>query len=380
MRIVLTVAVLSGLLLAASCVKEQAKPAPVAESNAPQAVDTVKVVEQKLERTVRLPGEVLPYEAVAVYPKVTGFVEEIPVDRGSRVRRGQLLARMSAPELQSQRVEAEAKLQAAHSQGAEAEAKLVSDEGTAQRLKAASATPGVVAGNDLEVAQKAADASRARVQAAQNSEKAAQAAVRALEEMEGYLRITAPFDGIITERNVHPGSLVGASGAAAAIPMLRIEQIARLRLVVAVPESEVGGIAEGGRVSFTVPAFPGETFQGVIRRVSHSLDVKTRTMPVELDVNNPAGRLTPGMFPEVTWPVKRLKATLFVPPSAVVTTTDRMFVIRVNNGKAEWVDVKRGAPAGDLIEVFGGLKAGDVVVRRGSDELRPGTPVETRGH
>ncbi len=389
MRILLTLAALLASLLLAACGKQAespaAAPAPQSSAQTPAAqkteaatVEVVKVVEQKLERNIRLPGELLPYEAVALYPKVTGFVEKLDVDRGSRVRAGQPLARLSAPELTSHRTEAEAKLQAVRAQRAEAQAKLVSDEATYQRLKAASATPGVVAGNDLEVAQKTMEAGRARVQALESSEKAARAASQAVQETEGYLRIAAPFDGVITERNVHPGSLVGPAGPAAALPMLRIEQVSRLRLVVAVPETEVAGIAAGSRVSFTVPAFPGEAFTGVIRRISHSVEVKTRSMPVELDVANPSGRLAPGMFPEVAWPVRRPKATLFVPPSAVVTTTERTFVIRVRDGKAEWVNVRRGATVGDLLEVFGEIQAGDQVVRRATDELRPGTPVTPR--
>lgn len=348
----------------------QSQPAPV--------VEVVPVVQQKLERTIRLPGELSPWETVAVYPKVTGFVEWIGVDRGSRVGRGQSLARMTAPELVSQRAEAEARLQAVRAQRAEAAAKLAADEGTYQRLKAASATPGVVAGNDVEVADKVVSAGRGRVSALDSTERAAQAAVRSVIEMEAYLKIAAPFDGVVTERNAHPGSLVGPSGASAAAPMLRIEQVSRLRLTVSVPEAEVGGIAAGGRVKFTVPAFPGQAFEGVIRRVSRSLDAKTRSMPVELDVNNAAGRLAPGMFADVAWPVRRARPSLFVPPSAVATTTERMFVIRVRDGKAEWVNVRRGAPAGDLVEVFGELQAGDQVVRRATDELRAGARVTAK--
>ncbi len=121
-------------------------------------VDVVKVVAQKLKVTVRLPGELQPYEVVAIYPKVTGFVDWIGVDRGSRVKKGELIARLVAPELISQRAEAQARLQSAEAQRIEAEAKLAADESTYQRLKAAAATPGVVSGNDLEIAQKTAEA------------------------------------------------------------------------------------------------------------------------------------------------------------------------------------------------------------------------------
>jgi membrane fusion protein, multidrug efflux system len=128
-------------------------------------------------------------------------------------------------------------------------------------------------------------------------------------------------------------------------------------------------------MKFTVPAFPGETFTGVVQRIAHALDVKTRTMPVELDVMNPSGRLSPGMYAEVLWLTRRPQPSLFVPSSAVATTTERTFVIRIRDGEAEWVDVKRGAVMGNLVEVFGQLAPGEQVAVRGTDELRAGTHV-----
>src|SRR5262249_51984424 len=160
---------------------------------------------------------------------------------------------------------------------------------------------------------------------------------RSVQDVEAYLRITAPFSGIITERNVHKGSFAGPATGPASPPMLRIQQVSPLRLIVPVPEADVGGIATGTTVPFTGPAFPGETFSGTVRRVGHAIDTKTRTMPVELDVANPSGRLAPGMFPEVIWPTRRTRPSLFVPPSAVAVTTERAFVIRVRDGVTEWV-------------------------------------------
>jgi hypothetical protein len=108
------------------------------------------------------------------------------------------------------------------------------------------------------------------------------------------------------------------------------------------------------------------------------VDVKTRTMPVELEVSNPSGRLAPGTFSEVLWPVERPNPTLFVPSTSVTTTLERVFVVRLRDDKAEWVDVKTGATSGDLIEVFGDLREGDMVALRGTDELRPDTQVTPR--
>jgi membrane fusion protein, multidrug efflux system len=347
----------------------------IASSAVAQArVEVVPVVLKPVERQVKLPGEFQPYLAVPIYAKVSGFVQKTNVDRGSVVKQGQSLATLEAPEMQAQIVEAESKAQALELQRAEAEAKLAAAQGTYDRLKAASATPGVVAENDVQVAQKTAEAAQALVRSYENSIKAAQAQVRAVRDLGQYLLIRAPFDGIIVERNVNPGALVGPGSGAT--PLFRLHQVSRLRLVVAVPEAVVGGIVKGARVPFTVPAYPGETFYGVINLAAHDLDPKTRTMPVELDVKNTDLRLAAGMYSEVSWPVRRPQASLLVPPTSVVTTTERTFVIRVKDGAAEWVNVGRGARVGDLIEVFGPLKEGDQVVRRGSDEIREGSRIQ----
>ena len=353
-----------------------------AQTSAPTAptVEVVKVVSRKLSITTRLPGELQAYEAVAVFPKVTAYVNSIGVDRGTRVRSGQIMARLVAPELAAQRAEAQSKLQAAEAQRAEAEAKLASDQSTYDRLKSASATPGVVAGNDLEVAQRAVDADRAKVEAMRGSADAAKSALKSITEIEDYLEVRAPFDGVVTERNVHPGSLVGpaTANAASALPMVRVEKISKLRLVVPVPEKYAAGMNAGTKVEFSVPAFPNQTFAGTIARIAHSVDVKTRTMPVELDVENADDRLSAGMFPEVLWPVRRTQTTLFVPVSAVARTTEATFVIRIRNGNTEWVNVESGELDGKTIEVFGGLHEGDEVAVRGTDELRAGSHVATK--
>ncbi|HMD98749.1 MAG TPA: efflux RND transporter periplasmic adaptor subunit [Terriglobia bacterium] len=339
-------------------------------------VDVAKVISRKLSMTVQLPGELQPYEVVATYPKVAGFVRWIGVDRGSRVKAGEIIARLEAPELVAQRAEAQAKLQGAQSQLAAAEAKLSAEENTYQRLKAASATPGVVAGNDLLVAQKAAEADQAQVRAAKDGEDAAQQALQSIAEIAAYLEVRTPFDGVVTERDVHPGALVGPAGSpGGGVPMVRIETLARLRLVVPVPEDYVAGVPVGTKVEFAVRSFPGQTFNGAIARISHAVDEKTRTMPVELDVMNASGRLDPGTFSEVLWPVRRLSPTLFVPTTAVATNLTRTFVVRIANGTTEWVDVKMGVTTGNLIEVFGNLREGDGVAVRGTDELRSGTQV-----
>jgi RND family efflux transporter MFP subunit len=345
----------------------------------PATVDIVRVVEQPLRVQLSLPGELTAYQSVAIYPRVTGFVKTINVDRGSNVRAGALLATLDAPELVAGRSEAQSKLQAAEAELAVARARADSDRGTFEKLEAASATPGVVAGNDVRIAENAAAASQSLVMSAQQGVEASRQALNAVRDMEGYLRITAPFAGVVTERNVHPGALVGpSSGAQAQAPLLRLVQYDRLRLVVPVPEAYTSEMTMGDEIPFSVAAYPGETFSGKVARVARAVDVATRTMAVELDVINRDGRLAPGTFCQVRWPIRRSAPSLFVPSSSVAATTDRTFVVRIRAGRAEWVDVRTGLTSGALVEVFGDLAPGDEVAGRGTDELRPGTEVRPR--
>jgi RND family efflux transporter MFP subunit len=324
--------------------------APVSSAGPVPTIEVVQVVSKPLDTVTHLEGELAPYESVALHARANGYVSRVPVDRGSRVKTGSLLVAIVAPELGAQR--------------AEAQAKLLGDKSTLDRLKAAAQTPGAVAGHEIELAEATVAADRSRLDS--------------LWAIEQYLVVNAPFDGVITERNVHPGALVGPQTGANAPPMLRIEQVHKLRLTVPVPEALVGAIADGATASFTVRAFPGVKFTGVTSRVAHTLDVKTRSMPVELDVDNADGRLAPGMFADVSWPVKRPAPSLFVPPGAVGQSTERTFVARVQDGVVEQVLVQRGAVQGNLVEVFGGLSAGDTVARRASEDLKGGTRVETR--
>lgn len=323
---------------------------PAAAKTMP-AVDVVRVVSQRFSATERLPAELTPWQMVAIYSKVQGFVERINVDRGSIVREGQLLAQLSAPELLAQT--------------AQAEATMVGDQATYRRLLKASHTPGAVSANELELAEQAYKADQERV--------------RSLKTLAGYLTIRAPFSGVITERNVHPGALVGppSEPLASAVPMLRLEQIDHLRLVVPVPQADADLIPEGGAVRFTVSAFPGRYFSGTISRISHALDPATRTMPVEADVYQRQYLLDPGMFVEAFWPVQSAAPALFV-PGAAVEGGQNSYVERVSNDEIERVAVTPGRTMGGLLEVMGNLEAGDLVVAQPTQELANGTHVSPR--
>src|ERR1700733_10046064 len=250
-----------------------------AASNAPAMVNTVPVVSKKLQTTIALPAQLTPYEQVDIYPKVTGFVQTMTVDRGSHVQRGQLLVRLTAPELVSQRSQAEAAVRAAQSQLAIAQAKLTSDNGTYLHMVAASKTPGVLAENDVVVAGQVVSSDKGLVDAAEQNIAAARDALHGVTQTESYLTITAPFEGVVTTRNLHPGALIGpASGAGGTEPILQIMDEKRLRLVVPIPEAQLGEMKIGQLVSFTVPAFPGQSFRAPIRRISGQVDEKSRTI------------------------------------------------------------------------------------------------------
>jgi RND family efflux transporter MFP subunit len=345
----------------------------------PPTIEVIRVVEQPLKVTLSLPAELTPYQTVAIYPRVTGFVKTIRVDRGSRVRTGELIAELEAPELVAQRSEAQSKLQSAEAQLGAIRSKADAGASTYDKLKAAAATPGVVAGNDLVLAQKAVEADAGQVEAAQQNIEAARQVVKSVTEMEGYLRVTAPFDGIVTERNIHPGALVGpASGPGAATVMVRLVAVNRLRLVIPVPEAYAAGVTVGTEMAFSVATYPGQTFSGTVARIAHVVDVNTRTMAVELDVVNKDGRLAPGTFCQVRWPVRRSMPSLLVPSGSVANTSGRTFVVRIRNGRTEWIDVKTGLVSGSLVEVFGELRAGDEIAMRGTDEIRPDTEVHIK--
>jgi RND family efflux transporter MFP subunit len=323
--------------VAAANAASTAKPAATGEGTL--------VVQQPLDAVVRLQGELAPLVGVDVYARVSGYVRDIEVDRGSTVHRGDVIAHLDAPELLQQR--------------AEAEAKLIASRQTVERLRGASRTAGAIAGHEVELADAALHADSARV--------------AALRDMESYLTVRAPFDGAITDRRVHPGALVGPSQGSGGF-IVRLEDHANLRLTVAVPEQMAGSIQRGKDVGFVVTAWPGRTFHGRVARVAGALDPRTRTMPVELDVV--AGNaLSPGMYADVAWPASRSTPSLFVPPTAIVQTTARTYVIRVRGGKADLVNVTRGVSTPTLVEVFGSLTPGDTLMRRGADDVAAGDAV-----
>lgn len=366
-------------------------------------VDVVPVEQKKLNAELDLPGNLEAFQDVPIHAKVEGYISWIGVDRGSRVKKGDLMITVVAPEVDAKVKEASAKVSAADAayrqaqatmdgmieKQVEANAKFDADQLTYSRLAEAAKTPGAIAQNEVDMAQKTVEGDKARsnsmqaeVGAARNlvaSEKnnlvAARNVLDSVRAMKSYLEIRAPFDGVITERNVHNGSIVAVDAARTGVPLVRIQEKDHLRLVVAVPESAVSGIHTGMEVPFTLPAYVGKTFHGTVARPGYALDTKTRTMPVELDVQNPTGDLEPGMFATVKWDVTRPYDTNFLPQSAVASDLKGTFVVLVKDGVAQRVHVVQGQSMGNLVEVIGDVKPGDMVALKATDELKSGTKV-----
>lgn len=364
-------------------------------------VDTVRVQSKTLERTIRIPSEIAAFRVVEVYPKVQGFIKTINVDRGSVVKAGQVLIEIVAPELNANYREAQAKYESvkttllemqskvsseiAHRE--EAEAILAADEANFRRILVAAKTPGAVAPVDIEAAEKKAEGDKAKVRSAQAMIDAARSALEAekdrarsvaqamasVKEMKEYLTVRSPFDGVISERNVHEGSLVGSSSSN--LPMLKIEQISQLRLLVPVPETAISGVKIGSPMEFSVAAFVGKTFSGTISRISHELDRRTRTMLVELDVQNQAKQLEPGMYAEVIWKMNRPYKTLFVPSSCILNREDKTYVARVSEGQIKLVPIARGLSMDKLVEIVGAVNEGDELVLNPTGSITEGKVV-----
>jgi RND family efflux transporter MFP subunit len=336
-------------------------------------VEMVKVESRSSSRTVPLPTELAPYLQTDIQARVPGYVEEVLVDRGSVVRRGQLLVQLSAPEMKSETNASESSLHQAEADAAEAEAQAAAAASTFARMQEAAKTPGAVAGNELILAEKQKDAADSLVKSRNAAVRVAKERLQVSSELESYLRVTAPFDGTITDRFVHPGMMVDAAGRP---PLLKLQQISHLRLVVPVPETYVGSVAKGKEVPFHVPAHPGKSYKAKITRIPNALDQQSRTMMVELDVYNTDGTLASGMYPTVDWPVGSGETQLFVPTTSVVTTTERTFVITSVNGHAHWVDVRKGPSLGEQVSIRGQIAVGQPIVKRASDEIREGAVLE----
>lgn len=301
-------------------------------------------------------------QQVDLYAKVSSFVKKLYVDIGSEVKTGQLLVTMEAPELNSQLAGAQSRL------GSQ-EAIYLASKSNYDRLFETSQTPGTVSQNDIDQAMAKKNSDLAQLESAKS-------AYKEIADTRNYLEIRAPFNGVISNRNVNAGAYVGPVGKGSELPLFTLQEQKKLRLVISVPEAYTGYFNKQVNVDFNVKALPDKKFTARVKRLAGALDEKLRSERIEMDVVNNKKELLPGMVAEVSITLPATDSTFIIPKTAFVSSTEKMFVIRMTDNHAEWVDVKKGRELGDKVEIFGNLRAGDHLISIATDEIRNGAPVE----
>jgi len=316
---------------------------------------------EPIANKLNLTGEIIPFDRANIYARTPGYVKEVKVDIGSKVTKGQVLCILDAPELKAAQAQSQS-----NSMGTKS--KYESSKSTYLRLLKAAQTPGAVADNELEIARNQMRTDSAVYQASRS-------ATEANKTMEDYLVIRSPFNGVVTARNIFKGDFVDNTGKTL---LFRVEDNSSLRVDVAVPEAYNSTTLKDNEASFTVSANPGQVFKAKLARKSDAIDPQTRSETWELTFPNTNGLLKPGMFAQIVLPVSRPKEGFLVPFKAVVSTQERKFVIRVVNGKTQWVDVKTGFTGKEKTEIAGDLKPGDQLVAQANEELKEGTTVQVK--
>lgn len=358
-----TIIIAIAALLMASCGSHHPVDMAKDKADVTPHFETVQVEKDSISSVVRIPGLLKPFEKVDIYPRVNGFVKDMYVDRGSVVHKGQTLMTLEAPEIIQQ-------VQAAQGKLLQARESINASRDRYFRLRAAAQVPGSVSDLDLTNAQSkyAADS------ALEQSELASFNAVKVLQD---YLVVTAPFDGVITERNVHPGAITGPSFKMDGKPLLILENNNVLRLETFIPEVYSGNVDMSDRkISFTTESLPGQTFSAPLSRSSHSLYDEYRSEAIEADVVNTAGIFKPGMYVEASLKVKSPVTSLVVPSSCIVTTMEGKYIISVENGKTKFIHIKEGISSGGKTEIFGDLRGNETVLKKPSGEIKEGIEVK----
>jgi membrane fusion protein (multidrug efflux system) len=339
-----------------SCGHEEKKENTVAEK-APE-IKTFALEKQKMATSLKMPGELIAYQQVDLYAKVSSFVQSLKADIGTEVSKGQLLMTLEAPELTSQLAAAESRLKSQ-------EAVYTASKANYERLFETSKTPGTISKNDLDQAIAKRNSDLAQFNAAK-------AAYKEVGSIQSYLEIRAPFSGIISARNVNLGAFVGPTGKGSELPLFTLQEQKHLRLAISIPEVYTGYLKSGDTITFTVKSKPDALYTAKVQRMSGALDQRLRSERVEMDVPNLKKELLPGMIAEVSVPLPANASTFIIPKSALVESAEGIYVIRAENNKAVQVQVKKGRESDDKIEIFGDLKEGDVLVSQANEEIHPG--------
>lgn len=347
-----------------SCSNDKEPEKKLTSANATPKYILARVEKANVSEQLKLPAQLAAYQEVDIFPKVNGYVKTVSVDIGSSVKKGQILMALEAPELYQAVVQAKEKY-------ARAKSDYTIDKENYERLKEASQTAGAISPLDLASSKAKADADSSL----SNAEKANW---QMQQTMMDYLIVTAPFNGVITQRNVHPGALVSAE-AKDSKPMLELKQVDHLRLEVDIPESAVASLKKkNDSISFSLSAFPGVERKGHISRISMNINAQYRSERIELDVYNSDGALAPGMYADVLFNSDGDPNALSVPKPAVIISTERKYVLVIRNNKIAKVDVTTGNEENGKTEIFGALQAGEQVIANADDEIKEGTIIEKK--
>jgi len=344
-----------------------------------RAYEVYTIQPEALSGSVSLPGELHPFESVNILANATGFVKSVNVDRGSVVKRGQVLAQLEAPELLADMAAARARVQSAEGEQRQAAVQLETSLDRYERIQRTSDTPGAVSARDLLQIRNRMKEDSATYMAAVSNLEAAKSTLEANQQMTGYLTVKAFFDGVITERNVHTGTYISSQGGANRDPLFRLEMNQKLRLTIPLPETYTGLRLEEDSLTFTVTTNPGKTYKGMISRQSGSLQNRTRTEMIEADIPNEGLELKAGSFAQVNLSYQKT-GVIMVPNSAILTTMEDRFVVKVVNGQAQRIPVRRGLVSGPKTEIFGDIVAGDQILAAPSETIRTGDAIRVEGN
>lgn len=384
------VLVTAGLL--AAWTTSRTTPGPGAQTAQQASVAVVAAVRQDMARTMTVTAELVPYQEVEVMAKVAGYVQKVLVDVGDRVRQGQTLAILEAPEMKDDLTRAAAAIQRNRAELVRAQDEIRRAESaynmahlTYTRLAAVEKSrPGLVAQQEIDDAQSRELMAGAQVASAKSALVVAQEQIRVSEAEQGrsktmmaYTQVTAPFAGVVTRRYADNGAMIqaGTASQSQAMPVVRLSQNSLLRLVLPVPESAAGLIRVGASLDIRIPTL-GKAFQGRVARTTDKVDTASRTMLAEVDVPNPADELMPGMYAEVDLTLASSAQALAVPLTAVKEREGSQVVFVVDaGGKVQVRKIAKGLESANHSEVLRGLAEGEHVVVSNSNQLVEGQRV-----
>ncbi|MBL0158507.1 MAG: efflux RND transporter periplasmic adaptor subunit [Bryobacterales bacterium] len=384
------VLVTAGLL--AAWTTSRTTPGPGAQTAQQASVAVVAAVRQDMARTMTVTAELVPYQEVEVMAKVAGYVQKVLVDVGDRVRQGQTLAILEAPEMKDDLTRAAAAIQRNRAELVRAQDEIRRAESaynmahlTYTRLAAVEKSrPGLVAQQEIDDAQSRELMAGAQVASAKSALVVAQEQIRVSEAEQGrsktmmaYTQVTAPFAGVVTRRYADNGAMIqaGTASQSQAMPVVRLSQNSLLRLVLPVPESAAGLIRVGASLDIRIPTL-GKAFQGRVARTTDKVDTASRTMLAEVDVPNPADELMPGMYAEVDLTLASSAQALAVPLTAVKEREGSQVVYVVDaDGKVQVRKIAKGLESANHSEVLRGLAEGEHVIVSNSNQLVEGQRV-----